>query len=114
VQPEHLSDGSPIAYAALTMPWPMFSLRRHLRSSSLAEQQKTASLVPFVAMSDPSGTPVGADRYANERNFHDQRFTDAPRRSDAFYAVNGACDDHYQAALSSILPGERVLEYGCG
>ena len=54
------------------------------------------------------------DRYDRERAFHDARFSDEVRvRTAKYYAVDRG-HQWYDAHLTAVPRGARVLEYGCG
>jgi SAM-dependent methyltransferase len=61
-----------------------------------------------------SGDVRSEERYRREQQFHDQRFAGDERPADRFYAINGACTEHYRRAIGFAGPGVTVLEYGCG
>lgn len=56
------------------------------------------------------------DRLEREQQFHDTRFgvEGDHRPADRFYAINRASDRYFRLAIRSLLPGRRVLDYGCG
>ncbi len=55
------------------------------------------------------------ERLDSEREFHNRAFRDRPRqRVSRYYAIKGAIDRAFDAALFAAPAGQRVLEYGCG
>jgi SAM-dependent methyltransferase len=56
------------------------------------------------------------DRLEREQEFHDSRFgaEGGHRPADRFYAINRASDQYFRRAIRSLVPGRKVLDYGCG